>query len=320
MAKLEHLLIEPINGLCNRIRVLASAKRFSQLTGVPCTILWDWPDYAAIFEPDPLIEIVPHAPVPQHYLHKVAPPDNRVESHLRIPLDDAPRIAITTCHSFGTTADTHYFGLNELLAWLPQPSARVRQAVQDFRAASFPPANIVGMHIRRTDSDVSILESPSWKFVHQARAVIASGGHVYLATDNHRTEQQMQRQLGTNILIYPKNPAIAERWPRKIDPRGADLEETIADYADMLLLASCDFVLGSSDSTFSDLAIALNASSRSCPIKELPLGVMTRDERILARRDALDRAFVRLRQLRRSLQPGIGFGRALGRLGIRVRP
>ena len=315
MAKLEHLLVEPINGLCNRIRVLASAKRFSLRTNVPCTILWDWPDYAAIFAPDPLMEIAPHAAVPQHYLRMMAAPANQGMRHLRIPLDGPSRIAITTCHSFGTMADTHYFGMKELLAWLPQPSARVKEAAQSFRAAKFPPAAIVGMHIRRTDNDVSILESPSWKFFHQARALAASGVIIYLATDNRRTEKQMQRQLGSSVLIYSKNPTIAERWPRE-----ADLEEIIADYADLLLLASCDFVLGSSDSTFSSLAMALNGSPRCSMIEHLPVGTISSDDRVLARRDALDRTFVHLRRLRRALQPGIGLGRALRKLGVRVRP
>lgn len=315
MATLEHLLVEPINGLCNRIRVLASAKRFSQQTGVPCTILWDWPDYAAMFEPDPALEIVPHAAVPQHYRHMMAPAGHGPGRHLGIPLDGHSRIAITTCHSFGTTADTHYFGMEELLPWLPQPSARVKEAVQGFRAAKFPPANIVGMHIRRTDNDIAILESPSWKFLHQARALAASGRHVYLATDTRKTEQRMVRQLTSSILIYPKNPAIAERWPRE-----AELEEVIADYADLLLLASCDYVLGSADSSFSSLAMALNGSSRCGMIEELPLGTISRDDRALARRDALDRTFVHLRRLRRAFQPGIGIGRALRKLGVRVRP
>ena len=315
MAKLEHLLVEPINGLCNRIRVLASARRFSRQTGIPCTILWDWPDYAAIFEPDRLIEIVPHAPVPPHYLRMKAAPGNQGTRHLRIPLDGPSRIAITTCHSFGTMADTHYFSMGELLAWLPQPSARVKEAAQAFRAAKFPPANIVGMHIRRTDNDISILESPSWRFLHQARALAASGGHVYLATDNRKTEQRMQRQLGSRILLYPKNPAIAERWPRE-----AEREEIIADYADLLLLASCDYVLGSADSSFSSLAMALNGSLRCSAIEQLPVGTISRDDRALARRDALDRTFVRLRRLRRALQPGIGIGRALRKLGVKVRP
>lgn len=315
MAKLEHLLIEPYNGLCNRIRVLASAKRFHQKTGVPCTILWDWPDYAAIFEPDPEIEILPRAQVPENYRRIVTARNHPAERHLRIPLDDAPRIAIVTCHSFGTMADTHYFGMEELLPWLPQPSARVKDAVQSFRAAKLPPSSIVGMHIRRTDSDNSILESPRWMFFHHARAIAASGGHIYLATDNRRTEQLMRRHLTDRLLIYPKNPAMAQRWPRE-----ADLEETIADYADLLLLASCDFVLGSTDSTFSSLAMALNGSPRCTMIEHLPVGPISPDDRVLARRDALDRTFVHLRRLRRTLQPGIGIGRALRKFGVRVQP
>jgi hypothetical protein len=57
-----------------------------------------------------------------------------------------------------------------------------------------------------------------------------------------------------------------------------NLAETIEDYADLLVLASCDYVLGSQQSSFSDLAIALNGSSQSTQIECLPTGRLTADE------------------------------------------
>ena len=58
------------------------------------------------------------------------------------------------------------------------------------------------------------------------------------------------------MVMYPKNPSMARRWPRAFD-----LEETIDDYAHLLLLSSCDYVLGSVDSSYSRLAMALPPSS-----------------------------------------------------------
>ncbi len=315
MARLEHLLVKPLYGLCNRIRVIAATRRFARLTGVPCAILWDWPDYEALFEPDPEVEILQFAPREKTYSWIEDPPLGYAPKagHLRIPLDGPARIAISTCHFFGTMADSYYLDMPELRAFLPTPSPRVRRKMQAFRARQFPPANITGFHIRRTDSPFSILESPDWKFFHHARAITGQGGQIYLATDNHRTEQQMLRRFPGNILIYPKNAAMAKRWPR-----GPDIEETIDDYADLLLLASCDYVLGSSKSTYTSVAMALNGSSRCSMIEQLPLGPVTAADRRQAVRDEIDKTMIRLIWLRRRLQPGIGIGRALRKVGIKL--
>jgi len=315
MARLEHLLVKPLYGLCNRIRVIAATRRFARITGVPCAILWDWPDYEALFEPDPEIEILQSAPQGKTYSWMEDPPLGYAPKagHLRIPLDGPARIAITTCHFFGTMADSYYLDMPDLRAFLPTPSPRVRRKVQAFRARQFPPANITGFHIRRTDSPFSILESPDWKFFHHARAITGRGGQIYLATDNHRTEQQMLRRFPGNILIYPKNAAMAKRWPRE-----SDIEETIDDYADLLLLASCDYVLGSSKSTYTSVAMALNGSTRCSMIEQLPLGPVTAADRRQAARDEIDKTMMRLMWLRRRLQPGIGIGRALRKVGIKL--
>src|SRR5450631_2348563 len=49
---LEHLILRPERGLCNRLRAIASAKRICAITGARCTIVWDWGDYGALFDDD----------------------------------------------------------------------------------------------------------------------------------------------------------------------------------------------------------------------------------------------------------------------------
>src|SRR4029077_10553089 len=92
---LQHLLVKPLFGLCNRIRVIAATRRFARMTGVPCAILWDWPEYESLFEPDPDVEILRHVPAEKEYRWMVAPvrgPEQLI--HLRLPLDGPARIAI----------------------------------------------------------------------------------------------------------------------------------------------------------------------------------------------------------------------------------
>src|SRR5579862_2103030 len=272
---LQHLVVEPYNGLCNRIRVIAAAKRLSALSGARCTLVWDWLDYESLFEPDPSIEIVSRFPdLPAGHLRLKPMLDRRATLHQRLSLDGPACIAITTCHPFGSTADPHYLAIHELLPWLPQPAAAIKEKARLFRERMFPAGQIVGLHMRRTDSERPILDSPNWRFFHQARAIVDSGARLYLATDNRRTESQMIARFADRLLTYPKNPVMRKRWPRPLN-----LAETIEDYADLLVLASCDYVLGSKESSFSDLAMALNGSSRSAGIERLPTGRLTADER-----------------------------------------
>lgn len=307
---LQHLVVEPRNGLCNRIRVIAAAKRLSAMSGARCTIVWNWLDYESLFEPDPTIEIVNRFPaLPAGHLRLQPLLDRRAALHQRLPLDGPACIAITTCHPFGSKADLHYLGMHQLLSWLPQPQAAIRGKAREFRERMFPASPIVGLHIRRTDSDHPIVDSPNWRFFHQARAIVDSGARLYLATDNRRTESQMVARFAGKLLMYPKNPAMGKRWPRVLN-----LAETIEDYVDLLVLASCEYVLGSNKSSFSDLAMALNGSLRSTQIERLPTGHLTADEHRQRLLDEFTRLPVYLRRIRRVVEPGIGIGRGLRKL------
>jgi hypothetical protein len=315
-AGLQHLVVEPYNGLCNRIRVIACAKRFHELTAVPCTLVWDWPDFEALFEPEPALQIVGRLPefAAGTYLHLNRRGVRGGPEHLQIPLAGPSSAVITTCHSFGRPQDARYLDMRELGPWLPRPSARIREKARAFREARFPSGGIVGFHIRRTDSERPYIDSPDWRFIRQAKSIIAAGQRIYLATDNRRTERQMRHRFADNILIYPKNPAIARRWPRE-----PDLEEISDDFADLLLLAACDYVLGSSRSSYSSLAMALNASPRCAEIEKLPVGKLSAADRWQALCDRLSAIPAHARLLRRRYEPRIGIGRAIRRAARALR-
>jgi len=59
---LEHLILIPYGQLANRMRAIASAKRVSQMVGARCSIVWNWPDYEALFQRDPSISLLPSLP------------------------------------------------------------------------------------------------------------------------------------------------------------------------------------------------------------------------------------------------------------------
>ena len=259
---LKHLILLPQGGLANRMRAIASAKRLCRMSGARCSILWDWQDYEALFEPDPAIETI--AELPAALARDYSAMRTRLDFEggspetWRIPLDGPAGIVLESCHCFSAASDERLMDERSLLRWLPQPSRTVRERAEAFRAEAFPRGPVVGLHMRRTDNKASIRRSPDRLFMRAAVSIARNGGRVFLATDNAKTESAMRKCLGDNLTCFPKNPALMERWPRAFD-----LAETTADYIDLLLLASCDYVLGSWGSSYSKLAMALNGKPQS---------------------------------------------------------
>ena len=243
------------------MRAIASAKRLCQMADARCSVVWDWRDYEALFEPDASINVIPELP------NRMAPNYSAMRTLLddeggspetrRIPLDGPAGIVLESCHCFGTTSDVRPMNEAGLLSWLPQPSQVVRQRVAAFRGAAFPPGPIVGLHLRRTDNRLATVLSPDRLFIRAAKSARREGSAIFLATDNPLTEAKLRLRLLDGIIAYPKDAATGQRWPRPFD-----LAQTVTDYVDLLLLAACDYVLGSRGSSYSSLAIALNGSPR----------------------------------------------------------
>jgi len=124
--------------------------------------------------------------------------------------------------------------------------------------------NVVGFHIRRTDSSASLKHSPDILFLDQAKQTIESGKKIFLSTDNIETEKQFIKLFPNDLLIYPKRCKLKRRWPRAFNKA-----YTEDDLIDLFLLGRSEYVLGSSWSSFSSLAMTLNGSSQ-CKILRCP--------------------------------------------------
>ncbi len=275
------------------------------MSGARCTVVWDWQDYGALFAADPAIEVVAQIPADLAVKYSIMQTSMTGKEHRCVPLDQAPGIILTSQHCFGATHDPKPLDEFDLLPWLPQPSRPVREKVGMFRNQAFPPGVVVGLHMRRTDHVAAIALSPDWLFVRSAQEIIDRGKAIYLATDNGATEAKMLSRFGRRTIRLSKNWTPAQRWPRAFN-----LEETIADYADLLLLASCDYVLGSADSSYSMLAMALNGSPRSRVLRRLESDQMTPFDRVRGTLHELGMLIFRLRQLERQHR-GMKFGPAI---------
>jgi hypothetical protein len=151
----------------------------------------------------------------------------------------------------------------QLKEFFPTLAPHLAECVEQFAARHFD--RVVGMHIRRTDNRRSIARSPDDLFLTRARAIAAAGMRIFLATDNQHTEEKMREELGDVVFTHPKRATLAARWPRRFDPIA--LED---DLIDLFLLARTQYVLGSSGSSFSSVAIVLNDSSRSEKLRLVP--------------------------------------------------
>ena len=105
--------------------------------------------------------------------------------------------------------------------------------------------NWVGVHVRRTDHQVSIKESTLDCFIEKMKESAAENNKVrfFLATDDKEVEKELCASFPGRIFTYRN----------KVWGRGSKsgMESAIVD---LLCLSRCGYILGSSASVFSDFA------------------------------------------------------------------
>jgi hypothetical protein len=146
----------------------------------------------------------------------------------------------------------------ELRAWLPEPSELVVAKMRSFMALHDPLFSCAGVHIRRTDNKVSIAHSPDDLFIGMIGKLLDKYVKVYIATDNRDTYMTIARKFPGRILSYIDWTSGGDRWPKPMSCRSMFLD----DYVDLMLLASCDRVVGSFNSSFSTMAGLYNKEWR----------------------------------------------------------
>ncbi len=254
---LQHLILIPSGGLCNRLRTIASARRLCSQSNARCSVLWSWGNFRRYFcgVPDVRFYRKLRAEVDAsicHYPHRLNP--------RRVVDVTVPVIAVQSAYVFWGSHESP-LELRDLKRWLPALHPRLMRRVVDFSRKHLQ--NAVGFHIRRTDNTTATQYSPDSLFLREARQIIASGKKIFLATDNINTERLLQRLFGKAVIVHPKRRKLRRRWPRAFD--SVALED---DLIDLFLLARTEYVLGSYWSSFSAMAIELNGSSRSRILKK----------------------------------------------------
>lgn len=105
--------------------------------------------------------------------------------------------------------------------------------------------NTIGIHIRRTDNEMSIKHSPTQLFLDKVRVElrINPDAKFYLATDDPEEERLFLAEYGDRILIYKKH-SLDRNDPMAIKDALIDLYN----------LSQCRKILASYYSSFSDVA------------------------------------------------------------------
>lgn len=106
-------------------------------------------------------------------------------------------------------------------------------------------ANVIGIHIRRTDNELSIKHSPTCMFVERMKSEIGNNPEIrfYLSTDDPCEEQCFLKIFGDRIIIHNKT-SLNRNMPIAIVDACIDLYN----------LSQCSRIYGSYYSSFSDVA------------------------------------------------------------------
>ena len=252
------LTVEPLAGLCNRIRVIDAALAFAKKLNKPLRILWynnqflNCPFNRLFYIPEDIAEFKqidyfsPLAPLRYKLSRYVYPfiysgyinrrTSNRLlaEKSDYMQYQNMPSLKITTCHRFH---------VGELGYKYFKPVAAIDDMVdactRHFRT------HTVGIHIRRTDHVSSIATSKSNDFVRSMRQCIHEQPdcQFFLATDSFEEERRLIEMFPERIICHQKR-SLERNCPEAIEDALVDL----------MCLAKTKRIIGSFASSFSETA------------------------------------------------------------------
>lgn len=254
----QHITVVAQGGLCNRLRVVLSALRFSEKTGCSVRVEWAkiaecYADFNELFEP---LDNNKFSITSRHWWNT---PVERRNLHLpaliRLPLYSKQ---IKNYHpqrhpSLSHLCASHnriYLSTGYALMPYPQemaqrlqPTAELRQRIKQI-TKQFA-AKMIGVHIRRTDNAVSINESPIECFVQAMRQELDKDCNTafYVATDDISVRNLLIKEFPQHIHFQQIENCVRST----VD----GIKDAVVD---LYCLAQTDKIIGSYWSSFSDAA------------------------------------------------------------------
>lgn len=276
--------VEPLAGLGNRMQVLASAYFLSQKYQKKLCILWNndsdlAADFEDIFEAVPNVRVVrvttdgyhakPFLRLKSEWLRKKLLLKSSFVAEInkwpsRISLEElfavidegvrnAEDVYVRSWRLFTPVHESHEITLNFL-----KPSKKVLlrgKAVFD-RIGE----NTVGVHIRRTDHEMAIAESPNEAFFREMEKELERDGNCrfFVATDDRDEEREILSRFGERVLVKEN-----KSWGRK------QTDGMLDACVDLWALSKCRKILGSKGSTFGQIAAKMGNSRLEVVTREM---------------------------------------------------
>lgn len=266
------IIVEPCAGLGNRFLGLASAYHWSQKTGEELIVLWKTERVmgahsSSVFSIPPHIKII-HAKdygfkdkpfsfaryrMLEKRFRKKADFFTDVEETMRIFKEQGnegflPAFRENKVKFIRAYSQFHDFsGIEKPLAFI-EPSAYVKRKAAGV-IQNIDSRKNIGVHIRRTDNQICINNSPTEVFLAAMEEEIRKDNEVtfYIASDDPDTVKELKNRFGQRI--YYMEEKCFER----------DSDRGIADaFAELICLSHSRKIIGSFYSTYSRIAAMLS--------------------------------------------------------------
>lgn len=241
----------PDGGLCNRLRVIENGLRLARMQHERLNVFWFLYDasmnstFSELFEPLPtevrLYEFQKRPLLSRFICTRHNPlfyDGDRAQNYLSLCRRGVTKW-LPLLHKDGSEFIKD-LGPRDY-SWLkpcPRLLAKIEAVASELGSGS------VGLHIRRTDNEQSICNSPLELFIQRIEREIAANGNVkfFLATDDEQTKQIL-------CLRYPENIVTRQNVAARNDREG------VADAViDLFVLSRTRRLYGSYWSSFSEVA------------------------------------------------------------------
>lgn len=277
---MKYLLVKPLGGLANRMRVIESAYSYAKSYNASLVVIWEKNGilnarYSECFTPIPGARIIEldytgQTPVAKlkrklfdaleglglsffaqkklydNYLEKILA-NGQADEHTKTFFDELARlnkgIFLETCFEFYPNTHNYRLGIQEDI------KAKAVASLQKY-------PSVIGIHIRRTDNVDSINNSPLEKFIEQINRNLQSSpsNAFYLSTDSDEVVTELRSIFNDKIITG-------------VSVRTRDSKEGIMSaLIDLYCLSQCKVILGSYKSSFSE---------RAAIIGNIPLQIVT---------------------------------------------
>lgn len=249
------LIIQPIGGLCNRMRAINSARILSGKLGQKLTVIWfvnrelGCPFEEIFCSTDAFRVINIHSKWDIRklfyqglaFLFGIFVDNEWIRSNREgESLRDASSSRLKTLITYIATEE-HFYPCHDYSPFMP--AEKVQERIDSFKAKLGESS--VGVHIRRTDNLPSIDKSSTESFISSMKEALSADPKTvfYLATDDLNEEERLREQFPHKILSNRERDLSRDSI--------AGIQDAMID---LYCLASTNKIIGSYFSSFTDIA------------------------------------------------------------------